>query len=239
MSIAEKFEVIADAVYEKGRQDEWSDFWDAVQDNGNKTNYSHAFYSGTYSGHKTWNSETFKPKYDMRVTNSSRMFLGVTGFNLAERLIEQGVILDTSKSTDISFMFQNANLGTIPSIDGSSAKGSNAYSGVFAYMGDTHTIQEFIVADNDIPFTNTFVGSGKLQNITFGGVIAQDISFADSPLLSDASLENIAQHLKDFLPEWKEGDGDKAIITLHATVKERIKNTEIENLIKSKKWGIA
>ena len=44
MSIAEKFEVIADAVYEKGKQDERSDFWDIYQKNGAQvSNYTYAF----------------------------------------------------------------------------------------------------------------------------------------------------------------------------------------------------
>ena len=64
MSIAEKFEVIADAVYDKGKKDEYDAFWDVFQQNGTLTFYGYAF-----SGHG-WNKDNFKPKYPI-VTNNA------------------------------------------------------------------------------------------------------------------------------------------------------------------------
>lgn len=74
MSIAEKFEVLADAVYEKGKQAQHNEFWDTYQKNPNqldpppKTNYKYMF------GGEGWNSETFKPKYDMIGSSFERTF---------------------------------------------------------------------------------------------------------------------------------------------------------------------
>lgn len=42
-------------VYDKGRQDEWSDFWDFFQQNGTKDSYRFAFFD--------WKQECYKPKY--------------------------------------------------------------------------------------------------------------------------------------------------------------------------------
>ena len=44
-------------VYEKGVSDEYDRFWDAYQDNGNRTDYRMAFCS------TSWTEENFKPKY--------------------------------------------------------------------------------------------------------------------------------------------------------------------------------
>ncbi len=45
--------------YEAGTQAEYNRFWDAFQQNGNKTNYDQAFAYGH------WTDETYNPKYDI------------------------------------------------------------------------------------------------------------------------------------------------------------------------------
>lgn len=47
---------------EQGKQAEYNSFWDAYQDNGNRTNYKRAF-SGAY-----WNDITYNPKYPVNAT---------------------------------------------------------------------------------------------------------------------------------------------------------------------------
>ena len=56
MSIAEKFEVIADAVYEKGKKDEHDKLWDAFQDNGTRT-----YYTNGFQGNQGWDKNNFYP----------------------------------------------------------------------------------------------------------------------------------------------------------------------------------
>lgn len=48
-----------DKYIEQGRQEEWSEFWDDYQDNGNRTDYQLAFRG------IGWTSKNFKPKYDI------------------------------------------------------------------------------------------------------------------------------------------------------------------------------
>lgn len=55
MSIAKKFEVIADEVYEKGKKDEHDKFWDGITNNNTRTNYESAF--------KYWGIEYIRPPY--------------------------------------------------------------------------------------------------------------------------------------------------------------------------------
>ena len=55
MSIAEKFEVIADEVYEKGKKDEYDKFWDGITNNNARTNYESAF--------KYWGIDYIRPPY--------------------------------------------------------------------------------------------------------------------------------------------------------------------------------
>ena len=94
MSIAEKFEVIADAVYDKGKQDEYDRFWDAYQDNGNRD-----FYSYGFSGYG-WTNENFKPKYPI-ITSANPNRTNVMfqyAYNLTE-IMSPLYFYDTSSSS--------------------------------------------------------------------------------------------------------------------------------------------
>jgi hypothetical protein len=85
MSIAEKLTTIAEneqKVYSKGKADgksaEWSAFWDAYQENGNRTNYETAF--------RNWADECYNPKYPI-VTSS--------GSARANSMLNQSTVTDT------------------------------------------------------------------------------------------------------------------------------------------------
>lgn len=122
MSIAEKFETIADAVYEKGRVDENEDFWGALQNYGKPANYAYAFYSAT------WTDEIFKPVYDFVV------------FGSANNMFQASKITSTQKAIDITantlynntvYMFQYAtSLKTITLLK-LKDNGSNNLTGCF------------------------------------------------------------------------------------------------------------
>ena len=59
MSIAEKFEIIADAVYDKAVSDEREKLTKAITDNGSRVNFSYAFAYGNWSGYRF--TETITP----------------------------------------------------------------------------------------------------------------------------------------------------------------------------------
>ena len=61
----------------------------------------------------------------------------------------------------------------------------------FSACTELVTIRKLTVTENVTYSADCFNDCFKLENITFEGIIGQDISFADSPLLSKASIENI------------------------------------------------
>ena len=158
MSIAEKFEVIADAVYAKGKQDEQSDFWDIYQKKGAQvSNYTYAF------AYTHWTDDIYNPKYKFRVTYSTNsMFYNS---NITDTKVE----FDLSYCTLANGMFWNSKIKTIRKL----------------------------IVHEALNLNDTFKGCKDLEYIRFGGVIGQNISFSDSPLLTVESILNVFEHLKD------------------------------------------
>ena len=155
-TIQEKLETIAaneQAVFEAGknigRDIERKAFWDGVQDYGKRVNYERGFIR--------WNADGIQPLYDMRPTNCSYMFYNVqngSNFDLAERLQNLGVVLDTSASTNFGWMFFACPLVThIPEINTTSASAVNQTF----YDTQAHTIDKLILKDDGSQtFTDTF-----------------------------------------------------------------------------------
>lgn len=87
-----------------GKQSEYDAFWDAYQQNGNRTDYSGAF-SGI-----GWNDNTLKPKYNIvpKYSGVANMFRNTGIVNLTELLNNSGVILDISQLTSANLMFYDA-----------------------------------------------------------------------------------------------------------------------------------
>lgn len=180
--------------YDEGVKAEYDRFWNSYQNNGSRTDYGYAFFSNDFNK-PCWNSETFKPKYDLKPTKCARMFVNLKDFDFVERLNAHGVILDTSNSTDISYMFQNSWVYTLPTIDGSKVTSTTGYYGVFGYCR-VETIQKFIVK-NGLDFNNTFIDCTYLMNIIFEGEIGRSLNMAKSPLTCE-SMKSVISHLIDY-----------------------------------------
>jgi hypothetical protein len=90
------------------------------------------------------------------------------------------------------------------------------------------TIRKLIVKETT-KYTSAFYGCTELENIAFEGVIGEAISFANSPLLSAESVQNIIDHLGTVATATK--------ITFNNTVK--LKLTEEQYLqIAAKNWQV-
>lgn len=189
--LAEKISKVFDAGKKAGRDAEWSEFWDAYQQNGKRGGYTYAFYG---SG---WNDKTFKPKYDIVFAsggnNNTQVFNSAGFTDFAGILEKQGVILDTSayNGPNPAAWFSGCQLVTrIPTIDVCNAP--NGCSGIFNNCKKLHTIEKMILSENGTTFTSTsFQNCNALEEIRFEGKIASDINFGDCPLLSKESLESI------------------------------------------------
>ena len=196
MSIAEKFEVIADEVYEKGKKDEYDKFWDEYQTTkngelGKRKSYSNAFSFG-------WSFENFYPKYDIKPEgNANNIFYGwsdsftSTRYSLKKRLEECGVVLDTSKVTSLTYGFTYSPQFTeIPTLDLTGLT-SNP-TGLFANCYYDLKTVSFKVNENT-PMGNWF-GSNTtgVVNLTMEGVIGKSgFNVKDCKKLSVASLLSI------------------------------------------------
>lgn len=235
MSIAEKFEVIADAVYEKGKIAQDYEFWKEYQ-TGTSVNYMQGAFAGTY-----WTEKTFKPKFDICPTKSATYAFMFNAVQDLDTVIKNaGIKFDLSKCEILTSCFQNFGGIIVPEISTIGTTGTT--NNLFGYSSKLVTIKKLILKDDGSQtLTGWFTGCVNLANITFDGVIGQNISFANSPLLTKESLTNIAEHLKDFSRE--SGTGNIRTIILHDTVKEFMKNDTdgqvIASIIAGKRWGDA
>lgn len=175
-----------DPVFEAGKKAEYDAFWDAYQDYGNRSNYRYAF---SYHG---WKDDNFFPKYDIDLTNAASLFQSSNITNLKDKLIQQGVKLDSSSCKLLLQMFQNSYILHIPELDISEVTNSS-----YAFASDSiATIDKLIVSENTIISENMFVNANGLIEITFEGALAMTIDLHWSPL-SKASILSTITALSD------------------------------------------
>lgn len=227
MSIAEKLITIAEneeRVYESGKKAAYDRFWDTFQRNGSLVNYENGF------GGRGWTAETFRPKYNMKPTTAYMMFRSFEGMlDLVEHLKNLGVTLDFSNCTNFQYFFQWSNITRIGEVDMRQAKGST--SGMFAYALYLHTIDLLKVAETNTTM-NIFDMCSALQNITIEGVVAANIGFGGSPMLSDASVDSIIAALQD-------RNGTSTLtFTVHKDVYARMVASGKDALVTAKNWTL-
>ena len=193
MSIADKLTQIANGqqkVYDKGFAEgqkqgdgSYDRFWDAYQQNGTRTSYS--IYEGGFAG-PYWTDETFKPKYDMRVTNAQMMFRACRITDLREETV--GVSMDFSgcKSFNYAFAYSSGSLKYLPTIDISLATElPNTFDG---FGGEDLSL---IVSETTKFTATTFSGVKNLKHLTITGKIGVSLTLSSARNLSRASFEGL------------------------------------------------
>ena len=83
--------------------------------------------------------------------------------------------------------------------------------------------------DGNQTFNQTFNRCDSLTDITFEGVIGNEVSFASSSNLTSESIDNIIEHLKDLT------GATAQTITFHSTVVNNLTETQLET-IRNKNW---
>ena len=193
MSIAEKFEVIADEVYEKGKKDEYDKFWDSFQNYGKRKNYQ-----GGFAG-KGWNDTTFKPKYDIiPAENIGSMFQETEITDLEATLNNINVSFNTSKATTLKQLFYFSYLLTsVPEIDSRGSTSGDAFNLTFGSCRKLKTIRKLILKeDGSQSFSSTFNKCDELENIVIEGVIGKNgFNVSACTKLSGASIVSIIEAL--------------------------------------------
>lgn len=185
--------------YNEGKQAEWDALWEGIQLGGTRGEYAR-FFMGEY-----WNADTFKPKYDINASASGAMIfdkfngLAYSGMpaegavDLSELLNKAGVVLDTSKCTNLTNTFYSATISKVPFIDATGI--TSALSGTFSGCRRLHTIEGLKVKASDT-YKGTFDNLTDLQNLTMYGTIGQNgFDTHWSTKLSRASIESIVNAL--------------------------------------------
>lgn len=177
--------------YDEGRQAERDAFWDAFQ-GANRRHWENAFQD------KSWNDTTFFPKYDIKPNNQIAgalfRYCGIT--DLEGRLNECGVTLDTSGATSLNNAFAESLLTTVPALDIRNCVASNAFTSAFAGCRSLKTIRK-IITNAGILYDRVFQNCPLLKNITFEGVIGQNIDFSSCTKLSWDSITSTVNALSD------------------------------------------
>lgn len=221
----------------EGQKAEYNKFWDKYQINGNRGSSGSANYRNAFQG-AGWNKDTFYPKYD--ITGDGTAYQCFSSFNneptyepfdLAQRLEDCGVVLDTSQSS-FNSGFSYAKVTRLPVID--TRGNNNAYiGGCFAHCYYLVTIDKLIMKDDpSITVASCFDFCHDLENIIIEGVIGQNLNMRHCSKLTDASIQSIIDSLYDWT------DGEAKGLTLHANVKAKLTEAQIAQ-ITSKNWTLA
>lgn len=102
----------------------------------------------------------------------------------------------------------------------------------YIFLGCTRlkTIRKLTVSENTT-YNRWFEACEALENVTFEGVIASNISFHQNPLLTNASVQSVIDHLKDFT------GGTTQTLTLHNKVGGNLTD-EQKAAITAKNWTL-
>lgn len=221
--------------FEAGKKAEYDKFWDAYQQNGTRTLYDRE--GGRNFAAECWDFTNFYPKYDIRPTTAGSMFYNWSDAqhvgDLAQRLQDCGVVLDTSNATNMYGMFRYArSITRIPAID---ARGVTNDSGMnFAFgdllESDSLTIDKLIVGDH-VNLTDAFNRARSLVSITFEGVIGSNLNMSWSSKLNQESVQSIIECLKDLTGL------DTLTLSLHAGVGAALTD-EQKATITAKNWTL-
>ena len=155
----------------------YDDFWDNYQNYG-----KHTYYPYMFAG-QGWDDETFKPKYDIKPVGTIGGIARGTGYlDMKQRLLDQGVTLDTSRATNFQYAFAHGHITSLPKIDCSAA---TAVQGAFSGASKLTNIDELVVTSS-LPYANTFDNCTALTNIRISGTIGNNLNMQSCPLNKDS-----------------------------------------------------
>lgn len=101
-----------DEVYAAGKQAEYDNFWDNLQNYGNRRSYRYAFYSYAVNNANIWNDSNFNPKYDFKITGINEFAYAFRAVNITD--IKKTVYAEGATLNNTFAM--NYQLKTIPKL---------------------------------------------------------------------------------------------------------------------------
>lgn len=223
-----------DEVYNKGMNDEWSNFWDAYQINGARKDYSYTFNSAG------WTNENFKPKWSMTPTIMEYMFseCQVSG-DLKTILDEMNITLDTSQCTNFERAFRYASFTSVPTIDTTNC---DDLSYLFYYATKLVTIDKLILReDGSQIFTNgSFNYCKALQNINeiVGKIGGNSLRFyGSSSNKSDLSHDTMINILNALMDKSSDTSGTEYVVQFGTRNLELLSEDE-KRIATNKGWTL-
>lgn len=173
-------------------------FWDAYVDGLEKAGFRQAFTSNK------WGFRNFFPTRNLNpVGDASQLFYDFGGTtdgvndaagDLAQRLRDCGVVLDTSKATSLKYAFSYARISCIPTIDVTGLVGDSIE--LFAHTWANLKKIEKIITNETVTYNNWFTNCTGLTDISFDGNIGNDINLQWSTKLSRYSIEHVINGAK-------------------------------------------
>jgi hypothetical protein len=122
----------------------------------------------------------------------------------------------------------------IPTLNCVNVTQSGCFNNTFRSATKLETIEKIILKeDGTQTFANAFTNAKALKNITFEGVIGQNIDFKDCTLLTHESLMSIINALQRY-----DGDGNTHTVTLGQSNISKLSEQEIA-FVTQKGWTIA
>lgn len=191
MSIAGKLATIAEnmtKIYSKGKEqgktDAYNEFWDEIQQGGERKDYDYAFAG---SG---WTPDRFKPKHVIVPTRALGMFQKASKLNIS--IIDY---VDLTECTALANAFNESAINTMGIINATKT-GTKNLNYVFLNAKNLYAIGGIDV-DESTTYVQAFQNCDNLTEISFTGTIAAEINFQWSPKLSKDSLWRIRNALTD------------------------------------------
>lgn len=171
-----------DGVYKAGQKAEYDAFWDGFQNFGNRTDYQYAF--------ARWPAEIFKPKYDIKTTNTTAAFRYATIPGSLKKILDDcGVTFVWGSSGNTNSMFYGSKFTEVPHIEG-----LNSLGYCFCSCSNLETIESLGVdklAASSSVFSEAFSGCKALKNLTIIGTIKFGINVSVCPLTHDSLMSII------------------------------------------------
>ena len=169
----------------------YDEFWDLLQNYGNRTNYTNAFKESGF--------EYFHPKYKVIPTSSEGGLSNVFMYCRKLKKLESEYIdfsqapRGTYASNGMYYTFCSCSV--LEEIEDIGLSPSSSYSFTFAFCSKLHTIAKITVDENTM-FDNTFASCGSLVNLNIEGTIGQNkFNTQASTKLSKASHISIINAL--------------------------------------------
>lgn len=203
--------------YAAGQQAEYDRFWDAFQQNGNRTSYGYAFCGAS------WTKETFNPKYKITPKGTGRVCMGLFKYfawqcatdELPTLTFDMLDLSGLTTSNDVSEMFFNCSFDRLevdltvsPVFDNMNSTFNGADGGVIKHM---------CVKMKPQSMKNAFHYLARLQTLTFvdGSEIGcNGLNLSISTQLDYYSLFGVLDVLTD---KTTDTSGTSWVVTLGAT----------------------